>query len=195
LILASDLNQVYTLILPVTKMRDIMKYTGIFVFTVLLGIISIHVQAKDGKKKNPPSSDTTDVAFEFIYTAHEPWKQYDDYSKKDAMIFGEVIALQLCMIDHQYVVFSNSDNTYRPNIIKPAIYSSLSKLKQHYKSLLKKGLIDQSTVRKELGNYLIIGYACYAEDTEEIEHQLNDAGSVEEIKEVLNQIILITDIQ
>ena len=169
-----------------------MKITATLIILLYIGIIPFKAICKEGEDEESGSSDTTKTEFVFIYSEKEPWKEYGDYSRKDASIFGEVLAQQLCMIDHHYVVYPNSENSYYPNIIKPAIYSSMTKLKQHYKTLLKKDLIDTYTAQEELGLYLIKAYACYNENTEKLEDLLNNAGSVDEIKDILDQITLVT---
>jgi hypothetical protein len=128
-------------------------------------------------------------AFIFTYSDNRPWKDLTDYSTADEQIFGKEIAQQLCLIDHTYVIFSKSNDS-RPVIIKPTIYSSINKLKQHYKTILKKALMEKETAMAEFGNILIKGYVCYSEETSEVELLLTKTKSAEEIKNVFDQIII-----
>ena len=164
-----------------------MKNNGLLIVFLLIFVCG-NIKADDGKKKRA-DTDSVYNEFNFSYNETKPWEKYDDYSRSDEKIFGKQIAQQLSMIDHQYIIYSKSD--YKPDIVKSAIYNSLEKLRQHYKTLIKKGLIDKSIVQSELGSYLMKGYVCYREDTETLETLLNKTSSINEIKEVLDRINLI----
>ena len=166
-----------------------MKSKYIIAVFFLITIPLKFTTAGDHDTKDCSIPDTT-ANFEFNYPANEPWKKITDYSQKDANLFGKEIAQQLCMIDHRYIIFSQSENDYRPDIIKPTIYGSLLKLKNHYKTLLKKGLIEPEEAKTELGMFLIKGYVCYAEDTGTLEELLSEAETFEDIVKVMDRITL-----
>ncbi len=170
-----------------------MKQKTKHLFLIITLIFSVRLSAKVPYNFSD-FIDTLSNNWEFPYEKEAPWKQYNNYSSKDERIFGQTIAKQLSMIDHHYIVYSTSENDYHPRIIKPVIYKSLNILKNHYRHLIRKKTITQNKAEQEFQIYLIKGYVCYSEETEEIEEILRYAQSVEEIKNVFDQIKLVKPI-
>lgn len=140
------------------------------------------------------TNDTLTINWEFSYKENQPWDNLKDYTKRDEKVFGTTIAKQLSMINHMYIVYSTSENDYHPKIAKPSIYNALIVLKNHYKHLINENEISRTGAEEELQPYLIKGYVCYAEETNEIEKLLESATTVEEVKKVFDQIKLIKPI-
>ncbi len=163
-------------------------------FLVLIFSTVLFSQNNLANIENPPKPVRTNSAIlgiSFEYDGNKPWENYDNYSRRDEKIFGKQIAQQFSLLDHYYVVFPKSGNDYKPTIIKPAIYGSITKLKQHYKSQFQANEDNDLHIKNELKNLLIIVYLCYSEDTEKLERTLKQASTTEEIISIFNQIKLV----
>lgn len=128
----------------------------------------------------------------FTYTvlSKSPWKEITDYSASDVEIFGKELAQLISLIDHTYVIFPKKSEG-QPVIVKPVIYRSLDKIIRYYKTAIRKSTIEREVAIDELDQILQKGYACYSQDTDQLEDLLSKSKNPEEIKNVFKQVTLI----
>jgi len=106
---------------------------------------------------------------------------------------GSDMAVKLYRLKETYTYLesgSDANPVSKTVVSKPNIYYSLKKLNTHYKKQLKKGEIDSSSAKKQLGWYFDIGFAIYEQNTLDFENALKRTRKPEQIVEVFTQVIL-----
>ena len=169
-------------------MRNIRNILSLFLFSALTSQGSALANSVQPDFGNRFSGELK--VFTFTVLTKSPWKEITDYSASDVEIFGKEMAQLISLIDHTYIIYPNKSEG-QPVIVKPVIYRSLDKIIRFYKTAIRKATIERELAIDELDQILQKGYACYSQETDQLEGLLSKSKTLEEIKNVFNQIILI----